>query len=108
MDRFAALRGSLLLRDFSDVGVRILAAACEERAVGRGGYVFRAGEPSSALCFVGKGTVQLQAREGGAPLGEIAAGDTLGNFALLGDSEHLVSALAATEVELAVLQRESF
>jgi CRP-like cAMP-binding protein len=108
MDRFAALRGSLLLREFSDVGVRILAEACEERSVGRGTYAFRAGEPSTALCFVGRGTVQLQVREGGQSLGEIKAGDTLGNFALLAEGEHLLSAWAATDVELAVLERGAF
>ena len=100
MDRFAALRGSLLLREFSDVGVRILAEACEERSVGRGTYAFRAGEPSTALCFIGRGTLQMQVREGGQPLGDLKAGDTLGNFALLGEGEHLLSAWAATDVEL--------
>jgi len=108
MDRFAALRGSLLLREFSDVGVRILAEACEERSVGRGTYAFRAGEPSTALCFIGRGTLQLQIREGGQPLGEVKSGDTLGNFALLAEGEHLVSAWAVSDVELAVLERAAF
>jgi len=108
MDKFAALRGSALLRDFSDVGVRILAAACEERPVGRGTFAFRAGEPSDALFFVGKGTLQLQTREGGQPLGEVGAGDTIGNLALLGEGEHLLSAWAATDVELVLLYRDAF
>jgi CRP/FNR family transcriptional regulator, cyclic AMP receptor protein len=108
MDRFAALRGSLLLREFSDVGVRILAEACEERAVGRGTYAFRAGEPSTALCFIGRGTLQMQVREGGQALGELKSGDTVGNFALLAEGEHLLSAWALTDVELAVLERGAF
>jgi CRP-like cAMP-binding protein len=108
MDRFTVLRGSVLLREFSDVGVRILADACEERAVGRGTYAFRAGEPSTGLCFIGRGTLQMQVREGGQPLGDLKAGDTLGNFALLAGGEHLLSAWAATDVELAVLEREAF
>ena len=108
MDRFAVLRGSLLLREFSDVGVRILAEACEERSVGRGTYAFRAGEPSTALCFIGRGPLQLQIREGGQALGELKSGDTLGNFALLAGGEHLWSAWAATDVELAVLERGAF
>jgi len=108
MDKFAALRGSALLRDFSDVGVRILATACEERPVGRGTYAFRAGESSDGLYFIGRGTVQLQTREGGQPLGELRSGDTLGSFALLGEGDHLLSAWAATDVELVVLYRESF
>ncbi len=94
MDRFTVLRGSLLLREFSDVGVRILADACEERAVGRGTYAFRAGEPSTGLCFIGRGTLQMQVREGGQPLGD--------------EGEHLLSAWAATDVKLAVLERGAF
>jgi CRP/FNR family transcriptional regulator, cyclic AMP receptor protein len=108
MDRFTALRRSSLLREFSDVGVRILAESCEERQVGRGTYAFRAGEPSTALCFIAKGTLQLQARDGGQPLGDLTGGDTLGNFALLSEGDHLLSAWAATDVELAVLQRDAF
>jgi len=108
MDRFAALRGSLLLREFSDVGVRILAEACEERSVGRGTYAFRAGEPSTALYFIGRGTLQLQIREGGQALGEVKSGDTVGNFALLAEGEHLLSAWAVSDVELAVLDRAAF
>ena len=41
-------------------------------------------------------------------LGELKTGDTLGNFALLAEGEHLLSALAATDVELAVLERDAF
>jgi len=108
MDRFATLRGSLLLREFSDVGVRILAEACEERSIGRGTYAFRAGQPSTALCFIGRGTLQLQIREGGQPLGELKGGDTLGNFSLLAEGEHFLSAWAVSDVELAVLERGAF
>jgi CRP/FNR family transcriptional regulator, cyclic AMP receptor protein len=108
MDRFAALRASPLLREFSDVGVRILADACEERTVGKGTHAFRAGEPSEALYFVSRGTLQLLPREGGAPIGDVSVGDTVGNLALLAPGEHLVTGLAATNVELAVLRREAF
>jgi CRP-like cAMP-binding protein len=107
-DLFPALRASPLLREFSDVGVRILAAACEERVVGRGTFAFRGGERSEALLFVARGTLQLQPREGGAPLGEVSAGDTLGNLSLLAPGEHVLSALAANDVTLAVLRRPAF
>jgi CRP-like cAMP-binding protein len=100
-----ALRGSALLRDFSEVGLRILGEASQPRVVGRGAFAFRAGEPSAALVFVARGTLQLVGRDGGAPLGEAGAGDTLGGLA---PGEHLVSALAATDVELLQLTREAF
>jgi CRP-like cAMP-binding protein len=108
MDRFAALRASPLLREFSDVGVRILAEACEERTVGKGTLAFRAGEPSDALCFVAKGTLHIVPRDGGSPIGELSVGDTVGNLSLLAPGDHLVSGLASTDVELAVLRRDAF
>ena len=45
MDKLAAMRTVLLLRDFTDVGLQILADFAEQRSVGRGTYAFRAGEP---------------------------------------------------------------
>ena len=107
-DLFGALRAAPILREFSDVGVRILAEACEERSVGRGTFAFRGGERSDCLMFVARGTLQLQPREGGAPLGEVTAGDTLGNLSLLAPGEHVLSALAANDVILAVLKRSAF
>src|SRR5690349_17047964 len=99
MDRFAALRASPLLREFSDVGVRILADACEERSVGKGAIAFRAGEPSEALCFVARGTLHIVPRDGGSPIGELSAGDTVGNLSLLAPGEHLVSGVASSDVD---------
>ncbi len=107
-DKLAALRGAPLVRDFTDVGLRLLAEATTERSVGRGTYAFRAGEISQTLAFVTTGTLQLLGREGGTPLGEVAAGDTLGGLALLTSGEHLLSALAETDVELLELSRVAF
>jgi CRP-like cAMP-binding protein len=105
----AALRASSLLRDFSDVGLRLLAEVSEARVVGRGAYAFRAGEPSSALIFVTSGILHLVGRDGGTSLGEVGPGDTVSGFALLGQGgEHLVSALAATEVSMLLVSREAF
>jgi CRP-like cAMP-binding protein len=109
LDKHAALRASGLLREFTDVGLRILAEATQQRTVGRSTYAFRGGDPSDALYFVAKGTLQLVPRDGGASLGELKAGDTLGGFALLGvGGEHLLSAMAANDVELLLLSREGF
>jgi CRP-like cAMP-binding protein len=107
-ERHAALRDSPLLRDFSEVGLRILAEVARQRVVGRGAYAFRAGEASSVLMFVARGTLHLLGRDGGAPLAFVGPGETLGGFALLAEGEHLVSALAATDVELLQVTREAF
>lgn len=106
--KIAALRAAPLLRDFTEVGIRLLADSTTERTVGRGAFAFRAGEPSEMLSFVARGTLQLLPREGGAPLAEIAAGDTVGGLALLTSGEHLLSALASSEVTLLELSRHGF
>lgn len=103
------LAASPLLKGFTPVGLRILAEAATGRMVFRGTYAFRAGEPSIGLSFIVKGTVQILARDGGASLAELAAGDTLGGLSLLSSGgEHLVSAMALSDVELLELSRASF
>jgi CRP-like cAMP-binding protein len=108
LDHEAALRSAPLLRDFTPVGIRILARAARRRSVGRGTYAFRAGEPSSSLAVIARGRVQLLAREGGAPLGEVSSGDVLGGLGLLARGEHLVSAFASTDVDLLELDAPTF
>jgi CRP-like cAMP-binding protein len=108
IDRFATLRASPLLREFTDVGLRILAEVTHQRSVGRGTYGMRAGDPSDGLSIVARGTLQLRAREGSESLGEILVGDALGGVGLLAGGEHLVSAWAISDVELVVLSRDAF
>ena len=109
VDKHAALRAAGLLREFTDVGLRIIAEASVQKSVGRGTYAFRGGDASEALYFIAKGTMQLLPRDGGQPLGEIEAGDTLGGFSLLGvGGEHLLSAMAVNDVELLELSKAAF
>jgi CRP-like cAMP-binding protein len=96
------------LREFTDVGIRVLAETVQQRSVGRETFAFRAGEPSTALSFVVKGTLQLVPRDGGAALAEVVAGDTVGGFSLLVGGEHLLSAVAMNDVELLLLSQEAF
>jgi CRP-like cAMP-binding protein len=108
VDKMEALRTMSLLREFTEVGLRILADAVEQKSVGRGTYAFRGGDHSEALSFIAKGTLQLVPRDGGNPLGEITAGDTLGGFSLLVSGEHLLSAMAVNDVELLQLSHHAF
>jgi len=108
VDKLEALRSMPLLREFTDVGLGILADVSQQKSVGRGTYAFRGGDPSEALYFVAKGTLQLVPRDGGAALGEVTAGDTLGGFSLLMGGEHLLSALAVNDVELLQLSQPAF
>lgn len=108
IDKHELLRAVHLLRDFTEVGVRILAEAVQQKTVGRGTYAFRGGDPSESLWFVAKGTLQLVPRDGGASLGEVTAGDTLGGLSFLTPGEHLLSAMAANDVELLELPQAAF
>lgn len=108
VDKHQALRAVPLLRDFTDVGVRILAEAAAQRAVGRGTYAFRAGEPSVCIAFIARGRLQLLPRDSAKPIGEVSEGDTLGGMALLLEGEHFVSAMATTDAELLEIPRPAF
>ena len=108
VDKPTVLRGCHLLTDFTDVGLKVLAELADHRSVGRGLFAFRAGDPSDALAFVAKGTLQLVPRDGGAALGEVVAGDTVGGLSLLVEGEHVLSAVAATDVELLQISRDVF
>ena len=108
VDKHAALRAVGMLREFTDVGIRILAESSQQKTVGRGTYAFRGGDPSGSLWFVAKGTLHLVPRDGGGMLGEVQAGDTLGGFSLLAEGEHLLSAMALTDVELLELSGAAF
>jgi len=107
IDKPVALRAARLLRGFTDVGVKILAEVASQRSLGKGSYAFKAGEASATLTFVVKGTLQLQA-DGGAALGEVVSGDSVGGLALLVEGEHVVSAQAASDVELLEVTRAAF
>jgi CRP-like cAMP-binding protein len=108
MDRSAVLRGAALLRDFTDVGLKILADSAVERSVGQGAYAFRAGQASDGLSFVARGTLQLVPTDGGTPIGEVTAGDCLGGLSLLVETDRVLSAVAVDDVELLELSREAF
>jgi CRP-like cAMP-binding protein len=108
VDNSAALRASHLLREFTDVGLNILGELATQRSIAKGLLAFRAGDPSDALSFVVKGTLQLVPRDGGAALGEVAAGDTIGGMSLLVEGEHVLSAVAANDVELLQITRPVF
>ena len=108
IDKPSALKASHLLRDFTDVGLNILAELSTQRSVARGIFAFKAGDASDALSFVAKGSLQLVPRDGGAPLGEVSAGDSVGGMSLLIEGEHVLSAVASTDVELLQISRPAF
>lgn len=108
IDAFEVLRKTSLLRSFTEVGLRLIAGASQRRSVARGTYVFRSGEPGTALHVIARGQVQLLARDGGTPLTELGPGEALGGLALLAGGEHLVSALALSDVELVELSIPAF
>jgi CRP-like cAMP-binding protein len=108
IDKAGALRKALLLRDFTDVGVKILAEIADQRSVGKDTFAFQAGDPSQALAFVARGTLYLVPRDGGTALSEIGAGDSVGGMSLLVEGEHLLSAVASSDVELLEISRTAF
>ena len=108
IDAYATLRTAPLLRGFTEVGVHILAQIAQHRWVGRGTYLFRSGEPATALAFIARGQVNLLPREGGVPIGELGPGEALAGFSLLAGGEHLISAMALTDLDVLEISVQAF
>jgi len=101
MEVVAALKACPLFRDFSDVGLQIFAAVGVSRAFPKGSSLFVEGRPGDSLFIIHDGSVRLSARNPSGEetlLGEVGAGESLGELALLQKGERLCTATALTDV----------
>lgn len=95
-----ALRGCGLLSGFTDTGIQILAGICTPRAYPAGAILFAENMVSDSMLVVGEGSVALTTKSdrGELSLGELKAGDWLGELALINPAQRLCTATAATAV----------
>jgi CRP-like cAMP-binding protein len=107
----AALRACPLFKDFTQTGITIFAGVAVSRAFPKGTPLFTEGKPGDALLIVAEGTVRLSARNPAGEetsLGEVGAGEPLGELALVKPGEHLCSATAVTDVAALEIRHEDF
>jgi len=111
MEVAAALKACPLFKDFTDVGIQIFAAISVPRAFPKGSALFVENRPGESLFIIGDGTVRLSARNTGGEdvtLGEVGAGESMGELALLQKSERLCTATAVTDVTAVEIRHADF
>jgi GNAT superfamily N-acetyltransferase len=80
-----------------------LAGACGHRCFAAGETIFAAGEPAEEMFLVLDGRVVVEREGRDQPVGTVSAGECLGEVAMIARREHSATAVAATDVEVAVL-----
>ncbi|PTL85868.1 Crp/Fnr family transcriptional regulator [Vitiosangium sp. GDMCC 1.1324] len=111
MEVSAALKASPLFKDFTDVGIQIFAAIGVARAFPKGSALFVENRPGESLFIVGDGTVRLSARNTAGEdvtLGDVSAGEPLGELALIQKGERLCTATAMTDVTAVEIRHADF
>lgn len=111
MDATSALRASALFQGFTDTGISILAGICIPKTYPSGTPVFVENMLSEALVIIGSGTVRLTTRGPNGqemPVGEVGAGDFLGELSLVNTSQRMCTATAATQVVAFELRQADF
>jgi CRP/FNR family cyclic AMP-dependent transcriptional regulator len=111
MEVVAALKACPLFKDFTDVGLQIFAAIGVPRAFPKGSALFLESRPGESLFILGDGTVRLSARspEGEeVTLGDVGAGEPLGELALLQKGDRLCTAIALTDVTAVEIRHPDF
>jgi CRP-like cAMP-binding protein len=105
-----ALQRSALFRDFTETGLKIFAAISVEKALPLGAPLFAENMVGESLFIVKAGTVRVTQRtsDGEREIGLVGPGEHLGEMALLARSVRLVSAVAATPVEVVEITHRDF
>ena len=111
MEVLAALKACPLFKDFSDVGLQIFASVGVSRAFPKGSTLFAEGRPGDSLLILHEGSVRLSAKSAAGEettLGEVGAGEPLGELSLLQKGERLCTATALSDVTAVELRHEDF
>lgn len=111
MDIYSALKASALFRDLDRRALRSVMTNAEWIELAGGTYLFRVGQPSDALYLVASGRVRVV--DPGAThtpllLGEIGAGDTVGEITVITAEPHSADAFALRDTTLVRISREVF
>jgi len=106
-----ALRACPLFKDFTPTGIAIFAGVAVPRAFPKGSALFTEGKPGDSLLIVGAGSVRLSARNAAGEevsLGEVGAGEPLGELAFVQKGDRLCSASAVTDVSALEIRHADF
>ena len=105
------LKACPIFKGFTDTGIQIFAGVAVPRAFPKGTALFSEGKAGESLIIIGEGTVRLSAKSASGedvPLGEVGAGEPLGELALVQKGERLCTAIAATDVSALEIRASDF
>ncbi len=111
MDVASALRQSPLFQGFTETGVGILSSICAERRYPAGSVLFAEQMMSDSMFIVGVGRVMLSTKNASGQdtaLGEVSAGDWLGELALISTGQRQCTATATTDVSAFEMRQSDF
>jgi CRP/FNR family transcriptional regulator, cyclic AMP receptor protein len=111
MDVASALRACPLFKDFTGTGIQILAGIAVQRVFPKGAPLFVENMLADSLLIVADGSVRLSARsERGedVALGEVGAGEPLGELALVQQGQRACTATALTDVTAVEIRSVDF
>jgi CRP/FNR family transcriptional regulator, cyclic AMP receptor protein len=106
-----ALRACPLFKGFTDTGLRILGGIARPRAFPKGARLFAEDAAGDSLLIVEEGTVRLCARSAGGEevtLGDVGAGEPLGELTLVQPGPRLCTAIAASDVRAVEIRHADF
>jgi len=105
-----SLRRNEIFQVLTEDEAALVAGLMREERLAAGDVVFRQGEPRRRLILVQTGSVRISERAGAGErvLVTYHAGHFLGEAALLDDTPHSTTAVAAADTVLLTLERESF
>ncbi len=107
----AALKACPLFKGFTATGIGIFAGVAVPRAFPKGTPLFTEGKPGESLFIVAEGTVRLSAKGPTGEevaLGEVGAGEPLGELAIVQKGDRLCTATAYTDVSALEIRHEDF
>ena len=111
MDAASALKASALFKGFTDTGLQIVASICVRRHFPQGSPLFVENMVSDAMLVVAEGKVSLTVK-GKAneelPVGDIGAGDWLGELSLINTGQRMCTATAASAVTAFEIRQADF
>lgn len=111
MDIQAVLKANPLFRGLDRRALRAIQANADWIELGGGQYLFRAGDESEALYVIASGRIRLVRDPGSSDvplMGEIGAGDTVGEISIIRAEKHAANAIALRDTALVRISRQVF
>ena len=106
-----ALKACPLFKGFTDTGLRILGGIARPRAFPKGARLFTEDGVGDSLFIIEEGSVRLSARSATGEevsLGDVGAGEPLGELTLVQPGPRLCTATAASDVRAVELRHADF